>query len=142
MALLAVKSWVSEDKTQTIIELMQNDGRPIHISLATSDLDQFMQQLSIHRSGMINRPANGSASAATATVVANPKWEVTARNSGEGKLLTVHHSGFGGLSFLFSDAEAKNLAQALSPSPQEPRPPKLNTGRNRASKKSRSSARK
>jgi hypothetical protein len=142
MAVLAIKSWVSKDKTQAFIELAQDDHPKIQMGLAAADLDQIINQLGTQRARMIKQPANGSASGTSSDAVVSPKWEIAARH-GEGKLLALYHTGFGWLNFLFPDAEAELLAQALKPSPpREPQPPKLTAGRTRPSKKLRSSARK
>lgn len=91
-----------------------DDGHPLgHVSLRTQDADRLIENLATFRAGMKPRVPLEMPNSRSLNGLINPQFAILKQTESPGKLVAFRHDGFGWLSFAFTEAEARKLAQSL-----------------------------
>ncbi len=110
---MAIKSFADAAREHVTIELWLNDTPLGHIHLEASDAEQFIHELAKHRASLREKVTPMLDPGARLDAIIDPAWHVSAQKDG-GHVLALRHPGFGWLSFVLSDEDAKEVAKALA----------------------------
>lgn len=109
---MAIKSFADAAREHVTIELWLNETPLGHVHLEASDAEDYIHDLAKHRAALREEVTPMLDPGARLEPIVDPAWHVSAQKGG-GHALALRHPGFGWLSFVLSDEEAREIAMAL-----------------------------
>lgn len=98
--------------TEVFIETWKDGRQAAWLGLEAPELDQFIRQLAQCRATLSEQVAEALEPNARLKAVFHPNANVSPIE--QGRLLALRHPGLGWVSFVFSDDEARRLAELLA----------------------------
>jgi hypothetical protein len=105
---------LSEDKRSVHLELRENEAEGVTIGLKPDELEALIRRLGYWREKMADQVPLDHRAVTETFAVPNPVWRLErSPHPALGCLLSLRHTGFGWLSFVLPDHEARSMGRGL-----------------------------